>query len=337
MINRTLVAFAAMAGLALASTATASATSVGSGALTWSQTNVYASTAEWTAAPNTNRTWLGYLARTGTPAIAFPNGSVTPGNGATGDIVTAASPKSPTAAYSQTYGAGIGAYDAATKTGTVTFTGTVAHSGPNHGIDFTFANPTIFLRGATGTLAFNGIPDAPAPLFNLDLSKAVYTDNDDGSHTISGIVPSIARADIFGGAYPVGSGPNRVPNIFGAFSVTFQDVFPKARVAELGYKKGTLPRISVNVEGPSSVKVVLKKHVKRGSKTVVVRVGAYDATFTKAGTVRANVKLTDWGRSWLRRSSGEVGVEWSAVVTSRLGNTGSKGTLQLTGQASATR
>jgi hypothetical protein len=211
--------------------------------LDWTTAAVYNS-----ASPsNTDRTWLGYVtgnAGNGSPAGA--GGTATPSAGATGDTVTTASPRGAATAYTWNFPSLLGSFNPVTKSGSIFFTGTVTFVGPAHGFTSTVVNPYVVINaGGTGQLygsgSNSGTPfDYTTPIFNLDLDgaaanpsgtspgeiagypAAVWTNLAGGGLTVSGIVPSVALTSYaFPSNYLTGSGPNRVPNTFGSFSVTF--------------------------------------------------------------------------------------------------------------------
>src|SRR5688500_15952786 len=113
-----------LAGIALAA-APARAADVESGALSWTSAAVYNSGSP----AGTDRTWLGYVTGPG----FLGNGTATPSDGATGDTVTPLSPRGPETAYTWSYAATSGSYDAATDTGAIELDGTVTFDSPGHG------------------------------------------------------------------------------------------------------------------------------------------------------------------------------------------------------------
>ncbi len=207
-----LSATAATAALAavVPAAAPAAAGNVSAGELDWSIANVYVSGGA--------RTWLGYV-------TTISQGTATASGQATGATVDGSSPKGETANATFTFPATGGAYDAKAHTGTVKTAGTVTFASQAHGYSVSVTDPVVTLNGATGTLAASGNGSAgpytaTQPLFNLDLSKATFSDGANGTQTISGIVPSLATVGTaFPANYQVGAGPDRTPNTFGAFTL----------------------------------------------------------------------------------------------------------------------
>ncbi|MBI5311520.1 MAG: HtaA domain-containing protein [Actinobacteria bacterium] len=212
--------------------------------LDWTTSAVYNS-----AAPsNTERTWLGYVtgnAANGSPAGA--GGSVYPGGAATGDTVTTGSTRGVNTSYKWSFSATGGSVNPGTLAGELSFDGTVTFAGTGHGFTITVEDPRIVLAGngtgklyASGTGSGGSAYDQTQSLFDLDLDGAApnssgttpgeiagyepaeWTYNWDGSITLSGIVPSItATGYAFPGNYATGAGPNRVPNTFGSFALSW--------------------------------------------------------------------------------------------------------------------
>lgn len=130
-----------------------------------------------------------------------------------------------------------GDFDPDTKVGRVNLLGRLESvsppSGNPGGQDYTLSieNPTVVFDGSTvAKLYASGAKAAGAagtaatsygrlPVFSLDFAATPPVENPDGTTTVS-FVPSVAT-DIFGG-YAVGSGPNRTPNTFGGFTLTFE-------------------------------------------------------------------------------------------------------------------
>lgn len=204
--------------------APASAATVTSAKLDWSTVKVY----DTGAPPDTDRTWLGYV----TSAFPLANGSATPSDGATGPTVDRATAAGTAVTWS--FPATRGAYEPADGTGTIAFDGAVtffspAPGGPpngGHGFTISVTDPRIVLNGDSGQLFASGTASSGSPytdgqaVWNLDLSGADVRLHADGSRTISGIVPSVATdLLVFPAPYLAGTGPNRTPNIFGAFSI----------------------------------------------------------------------------------------------------------------------
>jgi hypothetical protein len=203
--------------------------------LEWTQVNVY----DGAAPSNTDRTWLGYLTRSGCgPGCA--NGSATPSNGAAGPTVTPGSDRGPDKANTWTFDADGGSINANTLQGSFDFVGTLTNYSAGHAINIVLNDPTIVLNGdGTGSFKASGTGVAPNPsapgyspsdpdystgftdleIFSLDLSNAVCTLSWNGTTTLSNIAPTLTALKFFTGSYPVGSGPDRSPNTFGTFSL----------------------------------------------------------------------------------------------------------------------
>jgi len=224
----TLVTSAA-AALLVTQPAVAEPRPVTSGALRWSQFNVY----DTSAPAGTDRTWLGYLTAIGPP---FTNGSATVTAPATGDSVTPQSPRGRDQAYTHAFPvAAGGSYDPQTGTGDLEFAGTLTFTSAAHGFTITVSNPLVVLRadsaqvfasgsGASGSgqSSSAGTPyDRTKPVLDLAVTGAATTTGPDGTTTITGLAPAIATADMVwpGGSYPAGAGPDRTPNTFGTFAL----------------------------------------------------------------------------------------------------------------------
>jgi Htaa protein len=206
-----LPAAAIAATLAVAAPAASAAPAPASGGqLDWSTANIYVSGGA--------RTWLGYV-------TTLAGGTATASAGAQGATITPESPKSETLNATFGYKVGGGRYDPVAHTGTITTSGTVTFASTQFGFAISIANPRIVLSGATGQIFASGQGgSAPytdtQPLFDLDLSKAVFQDVGDGVYQVAGMIPSLATANTaFPPNYPVGSGPDRTPNTFGAFAL----------------------------------------------------------------------------------------------------------------------
>jgi Htaa len=205
--------------LAAASAAPAAVT----GTIEWTEYNVF----EAAAPANTNRTWLGYV--TGT---LLASGTATPSGGATGPTVTPASPRGAAQAYTTAFPITSASYDRSTGRDTIEASGTLTFHSVAHGFTISVENPQMILEGNSGQLFASGqrsgtpsTYDRSQPLFNLNLTGAVYRTHVDGTRTISNIVPRVATADLAfpGSSYPVNSGPDRTPNTFGVFSLTLSE------------------------------------------------------------------------------------------------------------------
>ena len=187
----------------------ASAATVSSGQLAWSQTNVY----DTSAPAGTNRTWIGYVTR-------FAAGTTQPTGRATGPTVVAANGGAQTFLHPLRSGT----YDPVTGSGSVQLDGGVSYSSTAHGFTITVEDPRIDFNGGTGQLFAVGrgstskgaaAYDRSQPVFDLDLSSATVT-HEGTKHTYRGIVPRIATEDyVFPKTYAKGAGPERTPNTFG--------------------------------------------------------------------------------------------------------------------------
>jgi hypothetical protein len=279
--------------------------------LQWTQVKVYESPQ---VTPNTNRTWLGYLTRSGCgPGCAA--GTVTPSAGLAGPTVAPSAMSSPELSYTWSFGASTGSITGATDnpaalSGTVDFAGTLTFDSPappaGHGLKIAISNPRVVLNGdGTGKLFASGAGLDPSKsggtdyssysnleLFELDTSAARANPNFDGSTTITGIVPKLKAAGFFSPPYAVDSGPDRVPNTFGTFSIVIpapEVVEPvveptaKTKTFKVKSKKKSLFKTKKSV----AVKVTLNKKTVgyatvRGKK---VKVTYFTSTFAK-GTYR---------------------------------------------------
>ncbi len=223
----------ALAGLTTAApSASAAPETVTSGNLNWSTVRSFN-----TAAPaNTERTYWGYVLRSGNSAMGSHTATVTTWGAAWGS-----SPLLPGApdgsALSWNFPVANGDFDPDTKVGRVNLLGRLASVSPPAGNpggqDYTLSieNPTVVFDGttvaklyasgskATNTAGTTATSYGRLPVFSLDFTATPPVENPDGTTTVS-FVPSVAT-DIFGG-YAVGSGPNRTPNTFGGFTLTFE-------------------------------------------------------------------------------------------------------------------
>ncbi|MDX8150081.1 hypothetical protein SK069_00620 [Patulibacter brassicae] len=223
----------ALVGLAAAApSASAAPESVTSGNLNWSTVRSFN-----TAAPaNTERTYWGYVLRSGNSAMGAHTATVTTWGAAWGSSPLLPGPADGSA-LSWNFPVANGDFDPDTKVGRVNLLGRLESvsppSGNPGGQDYTLSieNPTVVFDGSTvAKLYASGAKAAGAagtaatsygrlPVFSLDFAATPPVENPDGTTTVS-FVPSVAT-DIFGG-YAVGSGPNRTPNTFGGFTLTFE-------------------------------------------------------------------------------------------------------------------
>lgn len=244
--------------------------------LEWTQKKVYEAQPVPPPPQVVNRTWLGYLTRTGSPAV--PDGTVSPAGVATGPTVDGASAVSTD--YTWGFPAEDGTDDTFALSGTTQFEGTLNMVGPNHGINISLQDPVLTLAGdGTGTLTFSGTNSSSealsGPLFDLDLTESTLTPGDAGAYTIGNIIPSIASIQAFGAAYPVGSGPDRDPNTFGSFSVTVTPPAAPPVIVEVPGPTVTVEKkVEVPVPSPATEKTYTVKKAPFGKKAkeVVARV-----------------------------------------------------------------
>jgi hypothetical protein len=205
--------------------------------LDWTTANVFNS-----AAPaNTERTWLGHVTNP-TPgsgargAVTVSGGTAITGpDGDTAATVDGLSARGVDELFTFAYPATDGLIDLQERSGAMQFEGIVSFVSPDppngHGFTITVEDPRIvldgdgggqlFASGSTGATSVGATYDGSAPVWDLDLEHAAWNVYPDGTQTLSCIVPSIATAGhVFPAAsYPVGAGPNRTPNTFGAFEL----------------------------------------------------------------------------------------------------------------------
>jgi len=200
--------------------------------LDWTTANVFNS-----AAPaNTERTWLGHV--TNPTPFSGANGTVTVADGATitdpggldESTIDGTLPRGVDELFTFSYPADAGLINLQERSGSMEFEGVVSFVSVPHGFTITVEDPRIvldgegggqlFATGSTGTTVGGDTYDDHAPVWNLDLSLATLNVYADGTQTLSCLVPSIATAEhAFPANYPVGAGPNRTPNTFGAFEL----------------------------------------------------------------------------------------------------------------------
>jgi hypothetical protein len=200
--------------------------------LDWTSANVFN-----TAAPaNTERTWLGHVTNptpfsgaNGTATVA-DGASITDPDGLDVSTVDGTLARGVDELFTFSYPASAGLIDLQERSGSMEFEGTVSFVSAAHGFTITVEDPQIvldgegggqlFASGATGTTVGGDTYDDSAPVWNLDLSLATWNVYADGTQKLSCLVPSIATAEhAFPANYPVGAGPNRTPNTFGAFEL----------------------------------------------------------------------------------------------------------------------
>jgi hypothetical protein len=287
---------AAIAVASVVAPAAASATSVASGRLDWTQTAVYNS-------GTPQRTWLGYV--TGNPMTGLAGGSATPTAPATGPTVDTTSPRGVSETSTTVFPATAGTYDANTGTGTIELDGGLTYTSPVHMFTIAVTKPQLVLNGNSGQLFASGAggADTPTydrtkPLFDLDLSNATVTLKADGARVLSGIVPSIATASwAFPSNYPAGAGPDRDPNTFGSFALTLRlaqgDAGPAGPAGVTGPAGVAGPAGRPGPAGPvatiRSVKAVLAKAPFKGKATRKVSVLNSKGKTVATGTVKGRV------------------------------------------------
>lgn len=309
-------------GLA-AAPAHAAVESVVTGNLNWSTVKIYD-----TGAPaNTDRTFVGFMTRNASPGSQNATFTTTGALWGSTDISPATASGT---AVSWNYPVSGGTYDPDTGAGTVALVGrlqmvsaTTGNPAIGFGYTLSIENPVIVFDGTTTARLFaNGtryggttgssIAYGRTELFTLAFTEV--TANDDGTVTIANMVPTVVT-DIYGG-FPAGSGPNRTPNTFGGFSLTFDTVAgpvgPAGAKGETGAKgdlgakgeKGDAgPAGSAGPQGPAATihteRLAKAPFGKASSKVRVLRDRKLVATGTiKGKTVR--VKLTEAGGKRLR-------------------------------------
>ncbi len=259
--TRRLVAPAAVLaafGLTAASAQATPETVVG-GNLTWSTVNVYNG-----STPGVDQTFVGRWTRTGSGGAQ--NATFNPSGAAWGS--QAISPTTPQGTpVSWNFPAVNGVYDPDTKIGTVSTIGRVAavstNIGPGIGFNYTlsFENLSVVFDGTDSAVLYGGgtrlgtyspaaadnsISYGRVALFTLDLSQSVETQQPDGTTTLSNLVPSVAT-DVYGG-FPPGAGPDRTPNTFGGFELSFRTV-----AGQVGPQGDTGETGAVGPVGPAGV------------------------------------------------------------------------------------
>jgi hypothetical protein len=281
--------------------AAASAATVATGHLDWTQTAVYNS-------GTPQRTWLGYV--TGDPTVGLAGGSATPTAPATGPTVDTTSARGVAATYTTVFPATVGSYDPNTGAGAIELDGGLTFTSPVHMFTITVDQPGIVLDGDVGQLYASGTGggDTPTyddaePLFDLDLSDATVTLKADGSRVISDIVPSIATANwAFPSNYPAGSGPERNPNTFGSFDLTLRlapgdaDTGPAGPAGPAGTTGPAGIAGPVGPAGPAgpaatirSVKAIVAKAPFKGNATRKVSVLNSKGKTLATGTIKGRV------------------------------------------------
>lgn len=290
--------------LAAPHAASAASAPVSSSSLSWTQYKVY------NAAPE--RTWLGYLARVGTPGN--PNGgarAIAPGTGPTVDPSTDGGTGPSFTPFTWQIGGTSGTYDTDTGIGKLAFDGGVEFFGPDIGLQITVNDPTVELNGLTGVLKASGVytggtmmaptilPYTDQQVFTLDLSSAAIVLRADGSRDIAGIVPTVAVTGLpFPSNYVAGvSGPDRTPNNFGSFALRIK---PGPQPVVEGPQG---PKGDAGPAGPKGATTTIRRYVaylrkapyrgKRSNKVTLRRNGKVVAT----GSIRGRVLRVDLASS----------------------------------------
>ncbi len=300
-LRRSAGLIAAIAAACAMAPAAASAATVASGHLDWTQTAVYNS-------GTPQRTWLGYV--TGDPMVGLAGGSATPTAPATGPTVDTTSARGVSESYTTIFPSTAGTYDANTGSGTIELDGGLTSTSPVHMFTIDVNQPLVVLDGDSGQLFASGAGggatptyDRTQPLFDLDLSDATVTLKADGSRILSGIVPSIATGNwAFPSNYPAGAGPERDPNTFGSFDLTLRlapgdaDAGPAGPAGPIGATGLAGAAGPIGLAGPAgpattirSVKAILAKAPFKGNATRKVSVLTRKGKTLATGTIKSRV------------------------------------------------
>ncbi len=289
-----LLALAAAPVLALAlapAAATAAPVAVQGGSIDWSQTNVYN--------PAPERTYLGFATQPGLATQGRSNGTAATSEGATtigpdGVAVDAVGPAAPRGVGQQftfRFPASAGTFDRAARTLDITTTGALTYTLypalPTPPAPTKLSALRLTLSGTTGavtavTSGASGGTDYPAgaPLFTLNAAQSQIVPLGAGRYVISGLVPTLATAGIFGTAqqFPVGtSGPDRTPNTYGGFSVVID--------TEAAAAPATVERVVERV-----VDREVQKLVSVDRTSVVLTASVPRRPFRTASVVQAEVR-----------------------------------------------
>lgn len=293
MPRPTRLALTATAALALLPTAASGAPiAVQGGSLDWSQVNVY------NAAPE--RTFLGHTTNPGLVQQGRSNGTALTTSGATtiapdGAVVDGVRPDSARGAgqsFAFRFPAASGTFDRAARTLDLTTTGTLTYvqypALATPPAPIALSGLRLTLAGTTGAVyaAVSG-PSAAAdypgePLFTLNAAQAQITALGGGRYLIGNLVPTLAKAGVFGTAQqyvPGTSGPDRTPNTWGGFSVVVDTERADAPAPTVIERERIVERIVDRQVGQASV--VLTRTVSRrpfGTSAAV------EFTLRKAGT-----------------------------------------------------
>lgn len=293
MPRSTPAASTAIAVLALLpSSALAAPVTVQAGSLDWNQANVY------NAAPE--RTFLGHTTNPGLVQQGRSNGTALTTGGATtiapdGGAVDGVRPDSPRGtgqSFTFRFPAASGTFDRAARTLDLTATGTLTYvqypalaSPPApivvSGLRLTLSGTTGAVYAATSGPA--GAADYPGDaLFTLNAAQAQFTPLGGGRYLIGNLVPTLAKAGVFGTAQqyaPGTSGPDRTPNTWGGFSVVVDTERAEAPAPTVIERERIVERIVDRQVGQASV--VLARTV---SRRPFATSAAVEFTLRKAGT-----------------------------------------------------
>lgn len=228
------LALVAATGLGAAPPASAEPAAITSATLSWSQANLY------DAAPA--RTFLGHTTRPGLWSQGRSNGTAVAADGATiigpaGEALSEVGPGSArgaSAIFTVQFPGATGTIDRAARTTTVQTSGSLTYAQypalqPVPPAPITLSRLRVELGPTSGSVYADiagpsgANTGADQPVFSLSTANAQVLDLPGGRTVISGLAPTIQRADIFGSAeqYPVGiAGPDRPSNTFGTFALT---------------------------------------------------------------------------------------------------------------------
>jgi Htaa len=322
---------------AAAATATAAPVSVLGGSVDWTQVNVY------NAAPE--RTFLGHTTNPGSVLQGRSNGTALTSSGATtlapdGASVDGVRPESQRGSgqgFTFRFPSASGTFDRAARTLDVTTTGTLTYAQypaltPAPPAPIVLSGLRITLNGNTGAVYAAasgpaGAADYPGEaLFTLNATQAQITPLGAGRYAVAGLVPTLAKAGIFGtaGQYAPGtSGPDRTPNTWGGFSLVVDTepaatptVVERDRIVERVVERTVASRQVVVKRSlgrsPFKTPSVLEVSLRRSGSTAVLGEGYVRGTrlvvIVPEGTALE-------GKYVLRRLSGSKRLARSASVT----------------------
>lgn len=230
--TRTALTTAAAALAALPATTSAAPVPVQGGSLDWTQVNVYNAAPERTFLGHTTNPGLAQQGRSNGTALTTGGATTVAPDGAAADGVRPASARGTGQGFTFRFPAASGTFDRAARTLDLTATGTLTYvqypALPTPPAPIVVAGLRLTLSGTTGAVYAQtsgpaGAADYPGePLFTLNAAQAQITPLGGGRYAIAGLVPTLAKANVFGTAQqyaPGTSGPDRVPNTWGGFSV----------------------------------------------------------------------------------------------------------------------